>query len=71
VSAEPAATFVVDYPCERRCRVEYDTTDVNARTTHGQLQLRTEAAHKAAHKADPPVKVYTWHGDILVKAGAL
>lgn len=71
MSAEPAATFVVDYPCERLCRVEFDTADVDGRATYNRLLVRSETAHEAAHKADPPVKVFQWDYTLLVKAGAL
>lgn len=67
---EPQATFVVEYDCDRRCRVEYDTTDVNKRCTHNQLLLTAKVAHDAAHRATPQVKVHIWSDAVLVKAGA-
>lgn len=71
MSDEPEATFVVDYPCERHCRVEYDTADVDPRATYNRLVLHAKAAHDAAHKADPPTRVFSWNYTTLVKAGAL
>ena len=71
MTTEPAPTFVVDYPCERLCRVEYDTGRVDPRTTYHRLLVQTTAAHDAAHKATPPVRVFPWQYTVLVKAGAL
>lgn len=69
--AEPMATFTAEYDCERRCQVEYDLTDVRTRSTYGMMLDRAEVAHRAAHKADPPVKVFVHSGDATVRAGAL
>lgn len=71
MTAEPAATFVVEYGCERLCRVEYDTSDLNPRATHGMMLQQADAAHDAAHKAEPPVMVHRHAYTVLVKAGAL
>lgn len=64
-------SFLVEYPCERRCTVEYDLADVHTRVTRGQMLLHTKDAHDAAHKVDPPRKAYRYDQDVIVKAGAL
>jgi hypothetical protein len=69
--SEPDLTFIAEYPCERRCQVEFDVTDVNARFTNNQMRLHADAAHKAAHQAEPPRRAYRFNQDVLVKAGAL
>lgn len=69
--AEPQATFLVEFGCERRCVVERDTSDADPRHTHRQFLRQAEVAHDAAHAAEPPVRVFAWHETTLVKAGAL
>ena len=64
-------SFIAEYPCERRCQVEFDVTDVNVRFTNQQMRLHTKAAHDAAHNVDPPRKTYRYDQDVLVKAGEL
>jgi len=46
----PAATFSVEYGCERRCRVEVDLTGQHIRMTLNQMMARAELAHKASHE---------------------
>jgi hypothetical protein len=65
------ATLVVEQGCDRRCRVEVDLTGWRTRLTYGQMLGRAETAHKAAHRADPPARVFVHGGDATVRAGAL
>lgn len=69
--ADPMVTLLVEYACERYCQVEYDTDTAHPRATINQLLAQVKAAHDAAHKADPPVKVFVWRDGTTVKAGAL
>ena len=65
------ATLVVEQGCDRRCQAGYDLTGVRTRSTYGMMLDRAESAHKAAHRADPPVQVFVHGGDATVRAGAL
>lgn len=71
MTAGPAATFTVEYGCDRRCQIEYDLAGVRTRSTYGMMLDRAEVAHRAAHRADPPVRVFVHGGDTKVRAGAL
>jgi hypothetical protein len=64
------ATFVVEYPCDRRCQVELDLSDIHLRFTHGQMLRTAEDAHLEAHEADA-VKVFSPRPEVVVRAGVL
>lgn len=69
MTAESAATLIVEYSCDRRCQVEVDVAEHHARYTKNQMLVDAEAAHKAAHRYE--VKVFTRYAGATVRAGAL
>jgi hypothetical protein len=69
MTAEPAATLVVEYSCDRRCQVEVDVTDRHTRYTKHQMLSDALSAHQAAHRSDD--RVYTGRPGAVVRAGAL
>jgi hypothetical protein len=64
------ATFVVEYPCDRRCQVELDLSDIHLRFTHGQMLRTADGVHLEAHEADA-VKVFNPRAEVVVRAGVL
>lgn len=66
--SDPMATFVVEYPCARRCQVELDLSDIHLRFTHAQMLRAAEDAHLAAHEADP-VRAFRPRPEAIVRAG--
>jgi hypothetical protein len=63
-----AATFVVDFPCERLCRVEFDLTDVHVHFRYSQMLQHVTRAHAAAH-AVAPTNSFQYGADTMVRAG--
>ncbi len=69
MSTQPAATLLVEYPCDRHCQVELDLADATTRHTYRQMLVRAQRAHDAAHKA-ALAKVITYR-DATIRAGVL
>jgi hypothetical protein len=67
---QPMATFVVEYPCDRRCQVELDLSEIHARFTHGQMLRVAEGVHLEAHEA-AAVRVFSPRPEAVVRAGVL
>ncbi|GIE84583.1 hypothetical protein [Actinoplanes regularis] len=65
------AAVLVEFGCERRCQAELDLDGIPSRHTAGQMNAAAEAAHKLAHEANPPEKVFRFSDNILVRADAL
>ncbi len=51
---KPQATFSVEYPCDRHCRVELDMADHHDRVTHRGLLIAAELEHDRIHAAPRP-----------------
>lgn len=62
-----AATFVVEYPCDRMCQVELDLSDIHNRFTRGQMLRTAEDAHVEAHGREP-VRVFSPRPEVTVRA---
>jgi hypothetical protein len=68
---ERPCSFAVDYDCERRCQAEFDLTEVHRQFRLAQMLRHADAAHVEAHLAEPPVKVFRFHGRTVVRASVL
>lgn len=55
-----AASFTVEYPCDRCCRAEMDLAGVHLRFTHRQMLAAAEEVHGRAHRA--AAGMYEAHG---------
>jgi hypothetical protein len=53
VTAQPEATFTVAYPCEKRCVVEVDLSDVHSHFTVNQARKKADAEHRQLHEPPP------------------
>ncbi len=51
MTATPATTFAVEYPCRRHCRAELDLTGVHTRFTHAQMLRACDDLHKRLHES--------------------
>ena len=59
MSTGPQAMFVVEYPCDRFCRIEVDLTSERSHVTLQQLREKADGLHQREHQpelaeADPP-----------------
>lgn len=55
-------TFVVEYPCDRYCRIEVELSGERGQTTLQQMRDKAEELHRREHapesgEADAPVAV--------------
>lgn len=64
------ATLAVDFPCERRCQVEFDLGGLHPQFRLSQMLAVVERAHDEAHAA-APVRVFRYSGEVLVRADVL
>ncbi len=60
MSAGPQAMLVVEYPCDRFCRIEVDLAGERNQTTLQQLRDKADELHQRVHEpeageAAPPV----------------
>jgi hypothetical protein len=60
VTVGPQATFVVEYPCDRFCRIEVEVSDERSHVTLQQLWEKADGLHRHIHEpqlaeADAPV----------------
>jgi hypothetical protein len=61
VTADPAPSFVVEYPCETHCRIEVDLAGTHLRFTLRQMQQLANIEHDKAHRP-PPVSAPIYDG---------
>jgi hypothetical protein len=52
MSAGSQAMFVVEYPCDRFCRVEVDVTAERGQVTLQQLRERADGQHQGIHEPE-------------------
>ena len=52
MSAAPQAMFVVEYPCDKFCRVEVDLSDERGDVTLRQLRDRADGLHRRIHEPE-------------------
>jgi hypothetical protein len=60
MTADPQAMFVVEYPCDRFCRIEVDLSGERGQLTLQQMRDKAEYSHQQIHEpehaeADEPV----------------
>ena len=53
ITVEAQESFVVEYGCEKHCRIEVDVDTINSRSTHRQMREHADAEHDRVH---PPAK---------------
>ncbi|MFI5894996.1 hypothetical protein ACIA5D_33345 [Actinoplanes sp. NPDC051513] len=46
----PQATFVVEYPCDRFCRIEVELTGERSQITLQQLWEKADGIHRRVHE---------------------
>ena len=56
----PQATFVVEYPCDRFCRIEVDLSGERSQVTLQQMRDKADGLHQRVHEpesaeADVPI----------------
>jgi hypothetical protein len=54
VTAGPQATFVVEYPCDRFCRIEVDLVGERGQITLQQLWEKADELHRRVHEPEAP-----------------
>jgi hypothetical protein len=52
VTVRPQATFVVEYPCDRFCRIEIELGGVSGDVTLQQLWEKGDGQHRRIHEPD-------------------
>jgi hypothetical protein len=52
MTAGSQAMFVVEYSCDRFCRVEVDLSDERAQVTLQQMRDKAEGLHRRIHEPD-------------------
>jgi hypothetical protein len=60
MSTGPQATFVVEYPCDRFCRIEVDLSGEHSQVTLQQMRQKADGLHQRVHEpelaeADVPI----------------
>lgn len=50
MSAGPQAMLVVEYPCDRFCRIEVDLTGERGQATLQQLRDKADGLHERVHE---------------------
>jgi hypothetical protein len=50
VSAAPQATLVVEYPCDRFCRIEVDLSGERSQATLHQMREKADGLHQRIHE---------------------
>src|SRR3954469_14466915 len=51
-SAGPQATLVVEYPCDRFCRIEVDLSGERSQVTLQQMREQADGLHQRVHEPD-------------------
>lgn len=49
----PQATFVVEYPCDRFCRIEVDLSGERGQVTLQQMREKADGLHQPLHEPEP------------------
>lgn len=52
VSAGPQAMLVVEYPCDRFCRIEVDLNTEQSQATLRQLREKADGLHQRVHEPE-------------------
>jgi hypothetical protein len=52
VSADPQAMLVVEYPCDRFCRIEVDLNSERSQATLHQLREKADGLHQQVHEPE-------------------
>ena len=52
VSAGPQATLVVEYPCDRFCRIEVDLSGERSQATLQQMRKKADGLHQRVHEPE-------------------
>jgi len=52
MSAGPQAMLVVEYPCDRFCRIEVDLSEERSHITLQQLRDKADGLHQRIHEPD-------------------
>jgi hypothetical protein len=53
MTAAAQATFVVEYPCDRFCRIEVELTNEPNHVTQQQMWEKADALHRRVHEPEP------------------
>jgi hypothetical protein len=53
VSTGAQAMLVVEYPCDRFCRIEVDLSGERGQATVQQLREKADGLHQRAHEPEP------------------
>jgi hypothetical protein len=52
VSAGPQAMLVVEYPCDRFCRIEVDLSGERSQATLHQMREKADGLHQRVHEPE-------------------
>ena len=52
MSAGPQAMFVVEYPCDRFCRIEVDLSGERGQVTLQQMREKADGLHQRIHEPE-------------------
>jgi hypothetical protein len=52
MTAGPQAMFVVEYPCDRFCRIEVDLSGERGQVTLQQMREKADALHQREHEPE-------------------
>jgi hypothetical protein len=52
VSADPQAMLVVEYPCDRFCRIEVDLSGERGQATLHQMREKADGLHQRVHEPE-------------------
>jgi hypothetical protein len=52
VTIGPQATFVVEYPCDRFCRIEVELIDERSHVTLQQMWEKADGMHRRVHESE-------------------
>ena len=53
MSADPQAMLVVEYPCDRFCRIEVDPSAERSQATLQQMREKADSLHQSVHEPEP------------------
>jgi hypothetical protein len=52
MTAGPQAMFVVEYPCDRFCRIEVDVSGERGQVTLRQMREKADGVHQRIHEPE-------------------
>ena len=52
MTAGPQAMFVVEYPCDRFCRIEVDLSGEHSQVTLQQMREKADGLHQREHEPE-------------------